>query len=101
MKNIISFKLKDIDGLTSSKRIKDLKESMLSNPRYLSIEQAKIITDVYKKNECKPKIIKRALALKSALEKISIGFKVGELIVGNRTKGVRYGVVFPESGIHG
>ncbi len=99
MKNIISFKLKDIDGLTSSKRIKDLKESMLSNPRYLSIEQAKIITDVYKKNECKPKIIKRALALKSALEKISIGFKVGELIVGNRTKGVRYGVVFPESGI--
>lgn len=99
MENIVSFNLEGIEKLTSSKRIEDLKESMLSNARYLSLEQAKIITDVYKKNEDKPKIIKRALSLKAALEKISIGFETGELIVGNRTKGVRYGVVFPESGI--
>ena len=32
-------------------------------------------------------------------EKLEIGIEKEELIVGNRTKGVRYGVVFPESGI--
>lgn len=99
MKNQISFKTEDINELIFSNRIQDLKKSMLSNPRYLSIEQGKIITNIYKENEDKPKIIKRALSLKSALEKISIGFERGELIVGNRTKGIRYGVVFPESGI--
>ena len=32
-------------------------------------------------------------------DEIEIGMEPEELIVGNRTKGVRYGVVFPESGI--
>ena len=32
------------------------------------------------------------------MEELEIGFEKEELIVGNRTKGVRYGVVFPESG---
>jgi len=36
--------------------------------------------------------------LKAALEELEIGVEKEELIVGNRTKGVRYGVVFPESG---
>lgn len=41
---------------------------------------------------------KEALSLKAALEELEIGVEKEELIVGNRTKGVRYGVVFPESG---
>ena len=36
--------------------------------------------------------------MKAALEELEIGVEKEELIVGNRTKGVRYGVVFPESG---
>ena len=71
---------------------------MLAEPRYASIEQARIITATYKANENKPRMIQRALALKAALEKIEIRIESGELIVGNRTAGVRAGVVFPESG---
>lgn len=84
--------------LFQTDRIKKIKDQMLSEPRYASIEQALIITDVYKQNEEKPRIIQRALALKAALEKIEIAVRPEELIVGNRTAGVRYGVVFPESG---
>ena len=71
---------------------------MLSEPRYASIEQALIITKTYQENEDDPKIIQRAKSLKAALEKMEIRVEPEELIVGNRTAGVRYGVVFPESG---
>lgn len=44
-------------------------------------------------------LISVPLSLYNALNEIEIGMEPEELIVGNRTKGVRYGVVFPESGI--
>lgn len=84
--------------LRDSKRIDILKEKMLSSPRYASIEQARIITRVYQENEDKSIPYKRALSLKVALEEMEISVEKEELIVGNRAKGVRYGVVFPESG---
>lgn len=79
-------------------RIDILKDKMLQQERYASIEQALIITKTYRENGEKPIIIVRALALKNALEQLDIGIEAEELIVGNRTKGVRYGVVFPEGG---
>ena len=79
-------------------RITILKEKMLDEKRYASIEQARIITRIYKENEPLSVPMKRALSLKAALEEIEIGVEKEELIVGNRTKGVRAGVVFPESG---
>mgnify|MGYP000882035593 FL=1 len=87
-----------MDELFMTNRVMKLKEQMLSEPRYASIEQAKIITDTYKANEDKPRIIQRALSLKAALTQLDISIQPDELIVGNRTAGVRYGVVFPESG---
>lgn len=85
-------------NLQMTNRITVLKEKMLSEPRYASIEQALIITETYKYNEEKPRIIQRALALKNALTDLKINVEPEEMIVGNRTAGVRYGVVFPESG---
>lgn len=79
-------------------RIKILKERMLHEPRYASIEQAKIITDSYKEHENEPRILQRAWSLAAALDKMEIRIEPEELIVGNRTSGVRAGVVFPESG---
>ena len=84
--------------LYQTKRIFDLKEKMLSSKRYASIEQARIITRVYQENEKLSLPKKRALSLKAALEELEISVEDEELIVGNRTKGVRYWVVFPESG---
>lgn len=85
--------------LEEMQRIENLRKKMLEQPRYVSIEQAVIITDTYKEWEGHPVMVKRAHALYNALCKLEIGVEPEEMIVGNRTKGVRYGVVFPESGI--
>ena len=87
-----------MDNLEQTPRITLLKEKMLNEPRYVSIEQARIITRIYQENESLSIPKKRALSLKAALEELEIGVEKEELIVGNRTKGVRYEVVFPESG---
>ena len=87
-----------MDNLEQTPRITLLKEKMLNEPRYVSIERARIITRIYQENESLSIPKKRALSLKAALEELEIGVEKEELIVGNRTKGVRYGVVFPESG---
>lgn len=87
-----------MDGMEMSPRIRALKEKMLAQPRYVSIEQAQITTRVYRENENEPANIRRALALRAAMREISIAAEPEELIVGNRTAGVRYGVVSPESG---
>ena len=79
-------------------RIETLLEKMRAQKRYASIEQARIITRSYQQNEDAPRILQRALALKAALMEIEIAIEPEERIVGNRTAGVRYGVVFPESG---
>ncbi|NTW71364.1 MAG: formate C-acetyltransferase/glycerol dehydratase family glycyl radical enzyme [Eubacteriaceae bacterium] len=85
--------------LNLTNRVSTLKNKMLEEERYLSIEQAQIITQIYKENEEKSVALKRALSLKATLENLEIDIQNEELIVGNRTKGVRGGVVFPESGI--
>jgi formate C-acetyltransferase len=82
-----------------TERIRSLKDRMLDEPRYLSIEQALIITDVYQAHEGESAAVKRALSLAEAMRRIEIHVDPDELIVGNRTTGVRAGVVFPEAGI--
>ncbi|VDN48290.1 putative formate acetyltransferase 2 (pyruvate formate lyase II) [Petrocella atlantisensis] len=89
----------EISKLKSTDRIKRLKEKTLNEPRYLSLEQAKIITECYQQNAHLPRILQRAKSLESALENISIYIDADELIVGNRTPGIRSGVVSPEAGI--
>lgn len=71
---------------------------MFEHDRKVSIEQAEIITRIYQENEDQSISRKRALSLKKALETMEISIEPGELIVSNRTSGVRDGVVFPESG---
>lgn len=88
----------EIGKLPKSMRTEALKKKMLDEPRYVSIEQARIITEVYKATEGEPACIRRAKALKASLERMEIRIEPDELIVGNRTAGVRAGVVFPETG---
>lgn len=87
------------DQLPLRSRVQKLKEELFAEQRYMSVEQAKIVTDVYRVHSDLPRNILRALALKEALNRIEIGIAPGELIVGNRTTGVRAGVIFPESGL--
>lgn len=82
-----------------TERIAGLRDRMLDEPRYLSLEQALIITDVYQRLESASTPVKRARSLAEAMRTMAIGIDPEEIIVGNRTVGVRAGVVFPEAGI--
>jgi formate C-acetyltransferase len=84
--------------LPTTDRIIRLKARLHREKRVVSIEQAGIITESYKKHEGQPRILQRAFALKAALEGISITIDPDELILGNRSPGIRNGIVFPESG---
>lgn len=90
--------IQEIAAIGKFAHIEALKEKMLAEPRYASIEQARIITRVYRATEGEPACIRRAKALKASLEEMQIRIEPQEQIVGNRTAGVRSGVVFPETG---
>src|SRR5664279_2206848 len=90
----------EIQNLKPTPRILSLKNKTLNSERYLSIEQAKIITRIYQENESLPVNIKRAKALAASLLEMPIAIDPEELIVGNRTPDNRAGVVFPEAGIN-
>ncbi|WP_294153307.1 formate C-acetyltransferase/glycerol dehydratase family glycyl radical enzyme [uncultured Selenomonas sp.] len=94
----VSLSAKAIDELPMPERIGRLRDAMLAEPRFVSIEQARIVTRVYQEHAGEPRILVRAQALAAALREMAIRVTPGELIVGNRTAGVRAGVVFPESG---
>jgi len=91
--------IEQIKGLEITDRISSLKKKMMDEPRFLSIEQALLITECYKNNENIPRNLQRAKCLDVALEKINIKIDPDELIVGNRTPEVRAGVISPEAGI--
>ena len=90
----------DFEILLPSERILSLRKKTLSAKRFLSIEQAKIITRIYQENEHLPVNILRAKALAESLSVMQIAIDPEELIVGNRTSENRAGVVFPEAGIN-
>ena len=90
----------EIQNLKPTSRILSLRNKTLSASRYLSIEQAKIITRIYRENVSLPVNLKRAKALATSLLEMPIAIDPEELIVGNRTTDIRAGVVFPEAGIN-
>jgi len=59
-------------GLASTERISALKQRMLDEPRFLSIEQAVIVTGYYKANPDKPRNIQRAESFAETLRRIEI-----------------------------
>ncbi len=79
-----------------SERIERLRDQFLNSERFVDIERALIITEVYKAHEEKPQIIKKALALQAILSKMSIVVRDDELIVGNQTPYHRGGPLCPE-----
>ena len=91
--------IRRIHDLRSSRRIQTLKQRMLGEPRFLSVEQASIVTAYYRQHPDKPRNIQRAESLAETLRSIQIRIDPLELVVGNRTAGVRSGVVSPEAGI--
>jgi pyruvate formate-lyase/glycerol dehydratase family glycyl radical enzyme len=88
-----------VSTCTTTPRITALKDHMQAEARFMSIEQALIVTQSYREHPDESRVLQRARAFDRALREITIRIDPDELIVGNRTAGVRAGVVFPESGI--
>ncbi len=91
--------IKDLQNIKPTARVLSLRGKTISAIRYLSIEQAKIITRVYQEYETLPVILKRAISLAQSVSEMPIAIDPEEMIVGNRTPDIRAGVVFPEAGL--
>lgn len=84
------------DSIGMTDRIRRLKKKLLSTKPTVCTERAKIYTDVYRKHEAKPVIVRRAMALRETLKNMSIFIEDGELIVGNQSSKLRAAPIFPE-----
>ncbi len=91
--------IEQIKQISVTERIQRLRRQTLEEPRYLTVEQARLITRAYREHEEESIPLKRAYALRASMEQLEIRIDEGELIVGNRSKESCGGVVFPEGGI--
>ena len=79
-----------------SPRIRRMREEVLSVKPTICTERARIYTEIYRENEAKPLVVKRALALYETLRRMSIFIGEDELIVGNQSSRLRAAPIFPE-----
>jgi len=79
-----------------SERVNNLREKVLSTKPTICVERAKIYTEVYQKYEAFPVPVKRAIALKETLERMTIYIDEGELVVGNVSSRINAAPYFPE-----
>jgi pyruvate formate-lyase/glycerol dehydratase family glycyl radical enzyme len=79
-----------------NERIRRLRESFVNSQRVVDIERAVIVTRVFKANEEKSPVIKKALAFDAILSEMTIALRDDELIVGNQTPYHRGGPLCPE-----
>ncbi len=79
-----------------SERVHYLRERVLSTKPTLCAERGKIYTEVYQQYEAMPVSVKRAIALKETLERMTLYIDRGELIVGNQSSGINAAAYFPE-----
>ena len=94
-KTITRTTIPDTSGEMTS-RVKQLRESVLSAKPGVCLDRAGIYTDVYKKHEAEPVIIRRAIALYETLSKARIWIEPDELIVGGHSSRMRAAPIFPE-----
>jgi len=71
---------------TMNKRIERLRKRDVESERKVDIDRAVMITEAYKKDEDKPPIIAKGLALEAIFSQMPITVREDELIVGNLTK---------------
>ena len=83
-------------GSEPTDRVKNLKNQFLGRDPWMCCERAVIYTEIYKKHENMPMIVKRALALRETLSRMPIFIETGEVIVGHPASKFRAAEVFPD-----
>ena len=91
--------INELLSLPLADEIREYKNKIMTEERVVSVEQALSITASYRENPDDPVVLQRAKAFARALKDIPIRIDPEERIVGNRTPGIRSGVIFPEAGL--
>ncbi|MDC7235210.1 MAG: formate C-acetyltransferase/glycerol dehydratase family glycyl radical enzyme [Spirochaetales bacterium] len=90
---------KKLRALELNPEVKSYREMIMNEERIVSLDQAVSITASYSEHEGEPIVLQRAYAFARSLRDIPIRIDPVERIAGNRTPGIRSGVVFPEAGL--
>ncbi|MDR2392369.1 MAG: hypothetical protein LBE84_11915 [Planctomycetota bacterium] len=77
-------------------RVRRLRDAYLAAESGLCLERARIYTDVHRRNESQPIIMRRALSLRTTLEEMSIWIAPDELLAGCHASRPRAAPIFPE-----
>ena len=83
-------------GEEKTSRVSQLKETLLNTVPQVSSERVRYYTESYENTLAQPRIVRRAIALKTMLEKMNIYILDGEIIVGNTCQYPRGVELFPE-----
>jgi pyruvate formate-lyase/glycerol dehydratase family glycyl radical enzyme len=81
-----------------SDRVAVLRQKAVEARPFVCVERARLFTEAYQRLEHEPPVIRKALALKHVLERMTIYINEGELVVGNNSSGPRGSTVAPEYG---
>ncbi|MCL2001277.1 MAG: formate C-acetyltransferase/glycerol dehydratase family glycyl radical enzyme, partial [Planctomycetes bacterium] len=82
-----------------SDRVRRLRERVMAAKLTVCLDRARIYTEVYRKNEEQPVLIRRALALRETFTKMRIWIDDDELLVGCHASRMRAAPIFPEYSI--
>ncbi len=77
-------------------RMKAYRDRVLSSPSTLCLDRARIVTEVDRRHQDKPVVLRRALALQAVLQEMPIFIDPSEWIVGNQASAHRAAPIFPE-----
>lgn len=83
-------------GSEPTPRVKMLKQQFLDRDPWMCCERALIYTEIYKKHENMPAIVKRAIALRETLSRMPIFIEPGEVLMGHPASKPRAAEVFPD-----
>lgn len=86
--------------LKMTDRIKRLRDVIVHSDPEVCSERALLVTQSYQQTEGQPAPLRRAKALKTVLEEMTIHIWADELIVGNHANGRRCAPIFPEWGVY-
>lgn len=82
-----------------SQRVERIKQRLLTAPRWLDVERARLSTETYRATEGEPIVIRRAQMLLHLARTMNIAIHTDEIIVGNRSLLPRMGVIAPEGAV--
>ncbi|MFN8486240.1 MAG: glycyl radical protein [Caldilineaceae bacterium] len=82
-----------------SPRVVRIKQRLLTTPRWLDGERARLSTEAYRASEGEPMALRRAKMLLHLVRNMSITIYSDEIIVGNRSLLPRMGVIAPEGAV--